>query len=278
MRKGSHHSEKSKGMLGEKARHRWESPQYRVSICKAFSEGHKGKPHLCSDERDRKISETLKRRYRTGEIAVPFKGKHHTEEAREKMSLNHADILGEENPNWGKHHTEETRKRLGEIIKMAWESGSFNEVDWNKLNSGENNPMYGKHHSEETRELIREKAKERFEDPRYREFITKAIMDGCRIKPNKPEQFLIKLIEEHNLPFRYVGDGQFILGGKCPDFLNCNGEKQLMELYGDYWHQNDDPQERISFFRQYGFDTLIIWEHELSNPITVASKIKSFEN
>lgn len=107
-------------------------------------------------------------------------------------------------------------------------------------------------------------------------FVSKRLK-SCHKRPTKPERRLLGLIEEHGFPFRYCGDGDVILGGKNPDFINYNGRKQLIEVYGDYWHRNDDPQERIDFFKQYGFDTLIIWEYELANPDLVCSRIEDFE-
>ena len=95
-------------------------------------------------------------------------------------------------------------------------------------------------------------------------------------KPNKTEQMLADLISDNSLPFKYVGDGQFILGGKVPDFLNINGRKQVLELYGDYWHAGEDPQDRIDYFKEYGFDCLVIWEHELKDKDAVIDKIKEF--
>lgn len=42
----------------------------------------------------------------------PFKGKHHSEEAKQKMRESHYDCSGENNSFYGKHHTEETKKKL----------------------------------------------------------------------------------------------------------------------------------------------------------------------
>lgn len=44
------------------------------------------------------------------------------------------------------------------------------------------------------------------------------MMAGEHKKPNKLEKQLIELIERAGLPFKYVGNWDFILGGKCPDF------------------------------------------------------------
>ena len=43
----------------------------------------------------------------------PFWGKYHSEEARKKMSVNHADVLGNKNPRFGKHLSEESKKKIG---------------------------------------------------------------------------------------------------------------------------------------------------------------------
>lgn len=102
-------------------------------------------------------------------------------------------------------------------------------------------------------------------------------MKSRRVKPNKEELRLSAIIGELSLPYRYVGDGQFILGGKCPDFLNVNGQKKLIEYWGTYWHRNDDPQERIDFFQQYGFATLIIKKEELKALDKVKERLLEFD-
>jgi len=97
-----------------------------------------------------------------------------------------------------------------------------------------------------------------------------------KLKPNQSEQFLIDLFKEHNLPFKYVGDGQVALGGKYPDFINTDGKKQLIEFFGIYWHPLFDIAKRTEHFRQYGFSLLVIWEDELDNPKRLLMKVKKF--
>jgi G:T-mismatch repair DNA endonuclease (very short patch repair protein) len=36
-----------------------------------------------------------------------------------------------------------------------------------------------------------------------------------------------------------------------PDFI-CDEEKKVIEVYGDYWHRNDNPQDRINKFKKMG--------------------------
>lgn len=45
-----------------------------------------------------------------------------------------------------------------------------------------------------------------------------------------------------------------------------------------YWHDGDDEQERINYFKEYGFDTLIIWEHEMQDEKTLIERILLFNN
>jgi G:T-mismatch repair DNA endonuclease (very short patch repair protein) len=93
--------------------------------------------------------------------------------------------------------------------------------------------------------------------------------------PNKPEQKLIDFFKEQKLPYKYTGDGSFSVGRKIPDFVNINGEKKAIDMFGDYWHDPvvrkklglkiESPRERISRFKEYGWDLLVIWEKELKD-------------
>ena len=40
-----------------------------------------------------------------------------SEETRKKISRNHADVSGKNNPMWGRHRTEEEKKKIGEASK-----------------------------------------------------------------------------------------------------------------------------------------------------------------
>src|SRR5271154_1307689 len=59
----------------------------------------------------------------------------------------------------------------------------------------------------------------------------KKMMVGEHKRPDKLERRLIGLIERNELPFRYVGDWEFMVAGKCPDFLSTDGRKLLIELF-----------------------------------------------
>ena len=112
---------------------------------------------------------------------------------------------------------------------------------------------------------------------RERDEWRKAIAKGLNLKPNKPERLFLKLLNKlYPNEWKFTGDFSFILNGKSPDFTNCNGQKKLIELYGDYWHRNDDPQDRIDEFAQFGYKTLVIWENELKNIDRVIKRVNKF--
>lgn len=72
------------------------------------------------------------------------RGFKHSNEARRKMSENHANVSGENNPMWGSHHSDNTKRKIVE---------NRNTV------SGEDHPNYGKHLSDETKQKLSESHK-----------------------------------------------------------------------------------------------------------------------
>ena len=102
--------------------------------------------------------------------------------------------------------------------------------------------------------------------------------NGSRYQhPNKVEKRLNSLLQQI-MPrqWLYVGNGKFIIDGKCPDFINVNGKKQVIELFGYHWHNIFDVAKVIDHYQQYGYSTLVIWEDELKNETQLARRIKKF--
>jgi len=121
-----------------------------------------------------------------------------------------------------------------------------------------------KPHSEETKKKIgranKINTRRSWQNPEY----VKKQMKARGVRPNMQEMKLQSFLNKY-FPneWLYVGDGELVIGGKVPDFMNVNGKKWLIELYGDYHHQGQNPQDRIDFFSRYGYKTLVIWEREL---------------
>jgi len=111
--------------------------------------------------------------------------------------------------------------------------------------------------------------------------------------PNKSETRLINILNEI-CPgeFEYNGDGRvMIIGGRySPDFVNVNGKKKLIEFFGCYHHgceickngkyANDylkrKNENRLNVFKKYGWETLVIWEHDIRAVERVKKIISNF--
>lgn len=96
--------------------------------------------------------------------------------------------------------------------------------------------------------------------PRSIEFMRKLLNAK---KPTSIEIQFMNLIRKNNLPYKYVGDGEFWIGNKNPDFIHTDkSERKVIELYGDYWHRGHNPQDRIDLFAKSNFVCTVIWERE----------------
>ena len=90
----------------------------------------------------------------------------------------------------------------------------------------------------------------------------------------KPELIFEQICKKNNLPFKYTGDGSLWIGKNPavnPDFVECNGKKIAVEIFGDYWHSplfkkvpyNQTYEGRKKIFKKYGWKLIIFWEADL---------------
>ena len=125
----------------------------------------------------------------------------------------------------------------------------------------------------EVKEKHSKSAKKNWQDPEFAKMMSKA----QNRRPTKPELLLDNCFHKW-LPaqLKYTGNGTFWINGKNPDFVDCNGQKKIIEFNGDWWHRDDIPDERESIFAEFGYDTLIIWEHELKDMEVLKIKVDAF--
>lgn len=274
---GKHPSEKTRRIWSEQRKGRKLTEEWKQKISKNSNRYWTGK-HL-PEETKQKISKRKKEIGSAKGEKNPMFGKHHTEETKQKMSninlgRKHTDeykrkmserVRGEKHPMWGKHHSEASRQKIREHRPDT---------------HGEKNPFYGKHHSENTRMKISKAIEEKWKN----EEIAKKMIASLQFRPNGQELYLDYILQ-NNFPdeWKYVGDGEFIIGGLCPDFINVNGKKQIIELFGDYWHkgkknlkEHQTENGRKEAYSKYNYSTLIVWECELQDEEKVIQKIKEF--
>jgi len=260
------------------------APTISVATSRCISESLTGYEH--GEEFGRKISESLIGNTRA-------LGYHHTDDARRRISesltghevsFETRQAIGE--ANLGHVHTEEAKRAMS-IAHTGIRLSEETKQKLSEANKGRtyNNFPGSKGHvvSEEARQKIArgvsETMKEMWKDPEFASRVAR----GCNRKPNQSELRLQSILDKH-FPneWKYVGDNQFGIEGRYPDFVNVNGKKQVIELFSPYWH---DPvlfpgrmseEELIAHYKKYGFDCLVIWEYDAWNEALVLKAINKF--
>lgn len=245
-------------MIGEK------NPSKRADVKRKQSETKKGDRNpMKRKEVSQKVANKLRESMKGS--GNPRYGKVVSEETRKKIG----------DKNRGRHPTEETKTRISESMK------------------GEKNPNYGKHISEEQKKILSrvhkgkknsqkqiEKAREtmikwnkkRWSDPRLIKDFFKAI----NTKPNKLEIYVDVILQE-NYPNEYKYNGDFScgvsIGRLVPDFVNVNGKKIVIEVFGEIFHNPEVAIKKVTWnrqefgrraiFSQYGYECVILWESKI---------------
>lgn len=215
-------------------------------------------------------------------------------------------LRGENNPNWKGGNIDKVCENCGETFKvLRWHTfrrfcskkcraivqGLESRTRFHTCtNCG--TVFYGKRSSKNSRYFCSKKCEGEYKrgenNPFYRgkfsEKTLRKIIKARHIRPNKQEIKLIEIIEEHNLPFQYVGNGDLIIDGKNPDFIHTGKEKKIIEVFGVYWHSPIYGRVRPTMtydaikkhYTENGYESLIIWDIELRNPEVVLRKMKKF--
>lgn len=232
-----------------------------------------------------RLSEATKRAHLEGRCFSFYKGKSLPPEVREKISKTkkgsqpwNKGLSGWMSPEHSQHLAALKRGQTPwNKDKPFRHSGSFQkghpDISRNK----------GRKRTEAQRKNTSELVKMLWSNPDYASSQLARIYRSLQRKPNKAESSLKALLET-SFPsqWEYVGDGKVILNRLIPDFINKNGLKAVIELFGDYWHKEkalkwqQTELGRIMAYNSLGFKCLVIWEHELKRPEAVIDKIRAF--
>ena len=135
----------------------------------------------------------------------------HSQETREKMSRNHADVSGENNPIYGKHRSQATRDKISKNhADMSGANHPFygkelseehkNNIKENLADmSGENNPNYGREFSAEVRQRMSEASKGKELSEEHKNKISKSMSGENHPMYGKEfsEEYRQKISEAH---------------------------------------------------------------------------------
>lgn len=167
------------------------------------------------------------------------------------------------------HKNIEFRKQVSETVKKLWETPEYKKKQENRIQVIRSTAF---------RRKVSIGVKRWYEEnPEKAEELIRKISLARKHKPNKLEQFFDHLLQRNfNGQFRYVGDGYTFIGKKNPDFVDFKN-RRIIELFGNYWHKQNDEEELKQYYWDHGnWDMLVIWEHELTEPEEVIEKVREF--
>ena len=188
--------------------------------------------------------------------------------------------------NTGKKRTPTQRQNIAAGVKArgykhtdeAKQKMALSKQGTVPINKGKHNAdLYGEEKAQELFDVASKNSKANWQSPDY----VRKQMRSRHTFPNKAEIFLTAKLQEW-LPgeYKYNGcpgaDGGMILAGKVPDFINVNGQKKIIELFGEQFHAPEEEQQRKEIFKPYGWSTLVIWGKELRNLKALKEKVMCF--
>lgn len=259
-----------------------------------------------------KQAQTLKRRYSSGEIKPWNKGKKLppiSDKRKRDMSIKNS---GGGNPFYGKKHSDKSKykmrlAKLGKKLpeehkKKVLESLNRFRAEHPKISStlkGKSyEELYGKEKADqlresrrinrqglkastETLEKMRIVTKKRWQNQEYRDKTIKAQIKGRARRPTSLEQKMIDLIDRYNLPYKYTGNGDFIIDGFCPDFINVVTSKKCIEVRPKrmclIWNKLTPEQyekKKKEHYARNGWKCIVIWQEDFSDENSIITKMK----
>lgn len=200
--------------------------------------------------------------------------------------------------NYGKKLAKDIGKRINRNPKSIRDKAHLLKLKINKKNFSKlRREQYQKEelktwnkgilHTKKAKQNMSLAQKRVWQNPEYREKQIKRLLNKHFEKPTQLEQRFDAFFKQNNLPFHYVGDGQLIIGGKCPDFV-CNPLKLVVEVGNkieksikrkgrNYFSWQDYQRQRKAHFKRYFFDCICLWEEDLKkNPNKMLDKIRGF--
>lgn len=156
--------------------------------------------------------------------------------------------------NWkNSGYRQRMSKKISDFMKVVWESSGYRR---------------------KVSKSFSKARKLEWRDPEIRNKRSKNVAIANSRGPNKKEKLLEGYLN-HLFPkeFKYTGDGKIVIGGRVPDFTNVNGKKQVIELFGTYWHKGEWRKKKENHYKNFGYDCLVIRERELKDLVALGRRL-----
>lgn len=222
--------------------------------------------HL-TEEHKRKIGEANR---------IALKGKKQSAESNRKRSMSLR----------GRPVSLATRQKLSKSNRGQKRSAEARR-HMSESHKGKPSNRLGARFTPEQKQRLSKAIKRLWANPEYKRKCLLSIAKGHPRKQNKKEKLLDCLLQDlFPRHYKYVGNGEILINGKNPDFINIHGQKKVIEFFGNYWHgsvktgmtNTEHRRIREAIFSSRGYLPLIIWEHELRDIPRLVRKLKHFHH
>lgn len=101
--------------------------------------------------------------------------------------------------------------------------------------------------------------------------LLRGLWGGRKTKPERRIHALLDFMFSPWNPYSYTGDRKLWVTletgrHRNPDFVDLN-QKKIIEVFGRYWHKNDDPVKIVREYQEAGWKCLIIWDDEINGSV-----------
>jgi len=182
-------------------------------------------------------------------------------------------MSGQNHPMFGKHLTEQTKEKMRKSLRgrISWNTGLTKEKDERVAKLAD--VKRGKSRDAETRKVMKAtQFKKGHTTWNKGKKMPSELIKKClrRRIPSSLEEKFQHIVDEHSLPYKYVGNGSFIVGNCNPDFINTNSEKIAIEVYAKYYKNKNHHSieqwkvDRAKIFQEFGWEVLYFDETEVN--------------
>lgn len=243
----------------------------RVDIRERIAEAHRG--HKASQETRHKMSEIHKKRQQ--DLALREQTAASLREYCKDPNVRERKIEASK----GRQQSVDEKRKKSQATGKNWGNSEIREKRANGIREAHARPEVkaklraGIHRrwqkpSERQRQSLL--SKQLWQNPDY----IKKVFEGIGRRPTKPEQILDSILYKYFPEFSYNGDYSLgiMIAGQIPDFVNVNGRKEIIEVFGDYHHSPEVLGNRwqgselgkVMLYNSLGWKCLIIWEHQIN--------------
>ncbi len=203
-------------------------------------------------------------------LSKPRKGYHLSDDARERIAAVHRARV---RPPMGGAQ----KKQIGESVKRSCSERIWTED--NSKNRSEANSKRWTSYTKEERQDIKDRNSnsnrehwEGLSNEAYEVWLEATIAAQKKAKlegkghigsPNADE-FFLGIYLEKRFPGEWAFNGSYnqgiTIGRKVPDFVNTNGKKEVVEMFGHQRHPDWHEKAWKEHYAKYGYKCTIVWE------------------